>query len=41
MSDAISQAKQYIEEENYKEALKIAKKRHGRDDIDSYLSILD
>lgn len=41
MSDAILKAKQYIEEENYKDALAIARKRHGKDDVDSYLSILD
>ncbi len=41
MSDAILKAKQYIEEGNFKEALTIARKRHGKDDIDSYLSILD
>lgn len=41
MSDAISQAKQYIEEENYTEALKLARKRHSKDDINSYLTILD
>lgn len=41
MSDAILKAKQYIEEKNYKDALAIARKRHGKDDVDSYLSILD
>ena len=41
MSDAIENAKQYIDDGNFKEALKIARKRHGRDDIDSYLCILD
>ena len=41
MSDAVEKATQEIKTENYKEALKIAKKRHGRDDIDSYLAILD
>lgn len=41
MSDAIQQAKQLIEEGNYKDAVKIARKRHGKDDIDSYLTILD
>lgn len=41
MSDAIIKAKQYIEEKNYKDALAIARKRHGKDDVDSYLSILD
>ena len=41
MSDAIEKAKQYIEEGNSKEALKLARKRHGKDDVDSYLSILD
>ena len=41
MSDAIEKAKQYIEEENYAEAIKIARKRHGKDDIEEYLKILD
>lgn len=41
MSDAIEKAKQYIEEENYKDALKLARKRHGKDKIEEYLAILD
>lgn len=41
MSDAIETAKLYIEDENYKEALKLAKKRHSKDKIDEYLTILD
>lgn len=41
MSDATIKAKQYIEEGNLKEALRLARKRHGKDDVDSYLSILD
>lgn len=41
MSDTITKAKQYVEEGNFKEALKLARKRHGKDDIESYLSILD
>lgn len=41
MSDAVEKAKQYIVEENYTEALNLARKRHGKDDIDSYLTILD
>ena len=41
MSDAINTAKLYIQEENYKEALKLAKKRHAKDDIEEYLAILD
>jgi len=41
MSDAIEKAKQYINDENYKEALKLARKRHGKDDIEDYISILD
>lgn len=41
MSDAIQKAKQYIEEGNLKEALKLARKRHSKDDIEDYLSILD
>ena len=41
MSEYISKAKQYIEEGNFKEALKLARKRHGKDDVESYISILD
>ncbi|WP_407381231.1 tetratricopeptide repeat protein [Methanobrevibacter sp.] len=41
MSDAIETAKLYIEDENYEEAFKLAKKRHGKDDVDSYLTIMD
>lgn len=41
MSDAIDQAKQYIENDEFSEALKIARKRHAKDDVTSYLSILD
>ena len=41
MSDAVEQAKLYIQDENYKEALKIAKKRHSKDDIEEYMAILD
>lgn len=41
MTDAIQKAKQYIEEGNFKEALKLARKRHGKDDVEEYLSILD
>mgnify|MGYP002520414198 CR=1 FL=1 len=41
MSDAVEQAKLYIQDENYEEALKIAKKRHSKDDIEEYISILD
>lgn len=41
MSDAVEQAKLYIQDKNYKEALKIAKKRHSKDDIEEYMTILD
>lgn len=41
MNEHISKAKQYIEEGNFKEALKLARKQHGKDDVESYLSILD
>jgi tetratricopeptide (TPR) repeat protein len=41
MSDATEKAKKYIEEGNLKEALMLARKRHGKDDVNSYLSILD
>ena len=41
MSNAVEQAQKYIENEEYKQALKLARKRHGKDDIDEYLTILD
>ncbi len=41
MSDDILKAKQYIEDENYTEALKLARKRHSKDDVGEYLTILD
>lgn len=41
MSNAIETAKLYINDENYKEALKLAKKRHSKDDVEEYLIILD
>ena len=41
MSDAIKTAKLYIEEGNYSEALKLARKRHGKDEVNEYLTILD
>lgn len=41
MSDSIQTAKQYIADKNCKEALKLARKRHGKDDVNDYLTILD
>ena len=41
MSKSIEAAKQYISENNYEEALKLARKRHGKDEVDDYLAILD
>ncbi|WP_298522856.1 lipopolysaccharide assembly protein LapB [uncultured Methanobrevibacter sp.] len=41
MSEAIESAKQYIADENCKEALQLARKRHGKDDVEDYLAILD
>ena len=41
MSEAIETAKKYISDENYDEVLKLARKRHGKDDVEDYLSILD
>lgn len=41
MNNYVENAKQYIDEGNIKEALKLARNRHGKDDIDSYLRILD
>lgn len=41
MSDAIETAKRYIIDKNYKKALKLARKRHGKDDVKDYLEILN
>ena len=41
MSEAIETAKQYIADGNCEEALKLARKRHGKDDVEDYLSILN
>lgn len=41
MSGAIETAKQLISENNYDDALKLARKRHGKDDVEGYLVILD
>lgn len=41
MNKYIKTAKEYIENKNYKEALKLARKRHGKDDVEDYLTILD
>ena len=41
MSESIESAKQYIADKNCKEALKLARKRHGKDDVNDYLAILD
>ena len=41
MSNAVENAKTLIKEEKYKETLKLARKRHGKDDIEEYLEILD
>lgn len=41
MSQYIETAKQYISEGNEEEALKLARKRHGKDDVESYIAILD
>jgi len=41
MSETIEKAKKYIAEENYKEALKIARKNHGKDNITTYINILN
>ncbi len=41
MGKEIEKAKKLIEDANYKDALKTARKRHGKDDIESYLTILD
>ena len=41
MSNSIKTAKQYISDENYEDALKLARKRHGKDDIEGYIAILN
>lgn len=41
MNNAIKTAKEYIIDKNYKEALKLARKRHGKDKVKDYLEILD
>ena len=41
MSEYVENAKQLIEQKNYKEALQLARKRHGKDDVESYLTILN
>ena len=41
MSNAIETAKQYISDNNYQDALKLARKRHGKDAVEEYLAILD
>ena len=41
MGKAIEKAKEYIIGGNYKDALKLARKRHGKDDVEDYLGILD
>ena len=41
MNKSVETAKIYIEDENYEEALKLARKRHGKDDVEAYLTILD
>ncbi len=41
MNDKLEQAKELIKNKEYKKALDIAKKRHGKDKIDEYLTVLD
>lgn len=41
MSGAIETAKEYIIDDNHEDALKLARKRHGKDDVEDYLMILD
>lgn len=41
MNEVIKTAKQYIADENCKEALQLARKRHGTDEVEDYLAILD
>ena len=41
MGNAIETAKEYIIDNNYNDALKLARKRHGKDEVEDYLEILD
>ena len=41
MSESAETAKKYITNGNYEEALKLARKCHGKDDVEDYLTILD
>ena len=41
MSNAVEKAEELIEQEDYAGALKLARKRHGKDDIESYLTIFN
>ena len=41
MSNAIEKAKQYIIDNDYKNAIRLARKRHGKDEVSDYLGILD
>lgn len=41
MSNAIETAKQYVIDNDYDYAIQLARKRHGKDDVEDYLAILD
>lgn len=41
MNTDINKAQKYIDNENYKDAIILARKKHSKDDVETYLSILD
>ncbi|MCQ2971127.1 hypothetical protein SAMN05216439_1866 [Methanobrevibacter gottschalkii] len=41
MNTDINKAQKYIDDENYKDAIILARKKHSKDDVETYLSILD
>ena len=41
MNKDISQAKKYINEKNYSEALRLARRNHSKDNVETYLTILN
>lgn len=41
MSNAIETAKQYVNGNNYENAISLARKNHGNDNVEDYLAILD
>ena len=41
MNNAIETAKQYVNGNNYENAISLARKNHGNDNVEDYLAILD